>query len=180
MKRFFKVFSVILMIFLVVAAGSVAAVENCALQDGRTPQFLLGYGITLIPHDGYPFSFPQGSVIVIRQAQSQDILAGQTVLYADKDSNTLRSGYATSQIDQDVLLLGADKAMAASDVIGEYVVFIPHYVSVLETMKTPLALGVYGAVLLLSIILWIALPGRKPVVSNGLSRSDGEISSNLY
>lgn len=180
MKRFFGMFSVILMIFLIAAAGSVAAVEYCAIQDGRTPQFLLSYGITLMPHEGYPFSFPQGSVMLIRQAQPQDILAGQTVLYTDKDTNSIHSGYVTTQIGQDVTLLGWDKAITASDIIGKYIIFFPRYLSVLEIMKTPLALGVYGGVLLLSIILWIALPGRKLTVSNGLSRSDGEISSNLY
>jgi hypothetical protein len=180
MKRFFKVFSVILMIFLVAAAGMVAAVEYCAIKDGRTPQFLLGYGITLIPHDAYPTSFPLGDVMIIRQVPAQEIVPGETVLYTDAGSNTLRSGYIYAQINQDLQLLDSGSAIAASDVIGVYDSRIPHLTGLLDTVKTPLALCVYGAVLLLSIILWIALPGKRKPASGKLSRSDGEIASNLY
>ncbi len=183
MKRFFFVFSVILMIFLLIAAGAVAVDEFCAIKaTSSSARFLMGWGITTIPYIGEPLTYPDGDVIFVKRAVPGSLRPGDVVLYSGGANWLVKSGRIEAVRDGNVAITRTDNApmeIPAGSVWGVYVSRLPHLAEILRVMKSTLAIGVFAAVLVLSIVLWRALPSRQPK-TDCLSQSDGDIASNLY
>jgi hypothetical protein len=183
MKRFFFVFSVILIIFLLVAAGAVAVDEFCSIKPTSTgAQFLMGWGITSIPYYGGPLDYPNGDVFIVRRASAGELKPDEIVLYSGGMNWLVKSGCITDVSEGGVAVTRSDNVPAeipAENVWGVYVCRLPRLAEILGVMKSVLAISVFAGVLVVSIVLWRALPSRERK-SDSLSESDGDIASNLY
>jgi hypothetical protein len=183
MKRFFFVFSVILVIFLLISAGAVAVDEFYSIKPtSNGANFLLKYGISSIPYTGGPVNFPDGDLFIIRRASEDELKPGDVVLYSGGMNWLVKSGSITRVEDGSVFVTRSDGVLAEvpkQSVWGVYASRIPHLAEILAVMKSPLAIGVFAGVLVLSIVLWRVLPARESK-TDYLSETDGEIASNLY
>lgn len=183
MKRFFLVFSIMMIIFLILMTGVLAVVKYCAIETyNLRAVFFQGWGITLIPFHGSQVVFPDGSVYLIKQIEPQEIKPGNVVLFFTADRAGIMSGFVSS-ISEGILTLndaaGNTIDVPAADIVGRYENAIKGWAKDLDTLQSPISISVFSAVLISSIILWRVLPSRKPEF-DGLSASDGEISSILY
>jgi hypothetical protein len=187
MKRFFFVFSVILVIFLLVAAGAVAVDEFCSIKPTSSgawflPKFLGGWGITSIPYYGGPLDYPNGDVFIVKRASADDLKPNEVVLYSGGMNWLVKSGCIKDVMNGGVAVTRSDNVpteIPLENVWGVYVCRIPHLAEILGVMKSALAIGVFAGVLIVSIVLWRVLPARESN-SDSLSESDGDIASNLY
>jgi hypothetical protein len=184
MKRFFRVFSIILILFLVLAAGAVVVVDYGAVRaSGGNAWSMAGWGITVIPFDGNNRDLRSGDLFIIKKATAEDVIPGHIVLYAAGNGAPAQSGFVNEVTESKFSIEfsgGMTSDVPRSGEFGIYKFSIPHMVALLDVVKQPISICVFAAVLLASIILWRALPGKSRSSFTGLSESDGEIASNLY
>lgn len=184
MKRFFLVFSIIMIVFLALIAGCLAAVQYGSIQTYKPdPVFINGVGITWIPYHGSKLVYPEGDLFVVRQASGQQIGAGKVVLVAVNDGHVseIVSALVTgAQEDAFVVEAAGGDVLTVQpgDVLAVYETRVPNLAAALRSLGSPVSIAIYALVLAGSIALWRALPSKPDYA--GLSRSDGEISSNLY
>lgn len=183
MKRFFFVFSVILVIFLLISAGAVAVDEFWSIKPtSNGANFLGGYCISSIPYYGGPLNYPNGDLFLIRRASAGELKPDDAVLYSSGMNWLVKSGGITRVMEESVVVTRSDGVLAEvpkESVWGVYVVRAPSLAEILGVMKSGLAIGVFAAVHIFSIVLWRVLPARE-LTTDSLSKSDGDIASNLY
>lgn len=187
MKRFFFVFTIIMVIFLVLAAGSIAVVDNAGInalssQSKTGPVFIGHLGVTLLPFTSASVTYPDGDLFLIKQISAADVKPGNIVLYANGSKWYVRSGLVVSKTDKGFNITSSDGLSAdepAASIIGLYSSRVPYMGRILKELESPLAVIIFAVVLLLSIVLWRVLPSGKS--ANGvLSNSDSDIASILY
>lgn len=187
MKRFFHVFTIILIVFLFLAAGSIAAMTYCGInalsvQNGKQPVFLGGWGVTLMPYTGSAVVYPDGDLFVIQRASADTVKPGDVVLYANGTKWYVRSGYIASKSENGFNITASDGITAeepAAAILGRYYKRVPYMGKVLTELESLPAIIVFAVVLALSFVLWLALPSRKDT-GGALSESDKDIASILY
>lgn len=184
MKRFFLVFSILMIVFLALMAGSLAAVHYWAIETYKpVPQFVLGWAITAIPYNGDQVVYPMGDLYFVRQTSAGQIDASDVVLTIKSDGRVqgIVSGLVTGKQGDAYLVEGVggySSLVQPGDVVGVYVNRIQGFIPLLEALSAPLPIAAFTLVLAASIVLWRALHGKR--THSGLSPRDGEISSNLY
>jgi len=181
MKRFFFVFSIILIVFLLIAAGTIAAVDYGSIKvTSINPVFVAGWGITLIP---YSTTYPASDAMLIRQASARDVKQGDVILYTGGTNWLVKSGSVAVVGEQGLSVVrsdGASSDILPADVKGLYKGSLPHFSDILGLLKSMLAIGIFATLLILSIVLWFLLPGTvHKRIEGRLSASDGEIATNL-
>lgn len=183
MKRFFFVFSIIMIVFLVLTAGCFAALAYGSIQTyNRAPVFFAGWGITEISFSGKRVVYPDGDIFLIRQVPAQDIDQADMILFYVTGMTGIISGYVTNADDGTIRVEAANHTemqVPPADVVGRYEGRIPGLGKALGMLRSPFAIGVFALVLVASIILWRRLPAKKGN-SDDLGPSDGEIASILY
>jgi hypothetical protein len=182
MRRFFCIFSIILILFLFLAAGSVVAVDYGSVTASRSNTFIAGWGITAMPYYGKAITLAEGDVFIIKSASADDVKPYTVVLYSGAGGSAVQSGYVNVVTDSKLNIEfsgSVSSDVPLSGVVGIYKFAIPHMAEILDVVRKPLAVCIFAAVLLLSVILWRSLP-KKGRASGKLSKSDEEIASNLY
>jgi hypothetical protein len=182
MKRFFFVFSVILIVLLFITAGAMAVMEYGSIKvTSVNPPFLAGWGVSSIPYYGSSRTYPAGDLFVIKQLSLQDVKSGMVILYSGEKNWTVKSGDVSSVAADTVGVVrsdGVSENIPAKNIIGAYQYTVPYLAGILGTLKSAPAIAAFAAVLLLCVILSTVLPSRR-VGARRLSKSDGEISSIL-
>lgn len=184
MKRFFCVFSIIMIVFLLLAACAMAVERYVAVSpDSQSLPSVGGWGITTIPFHGNTIVFPNGDMHIIQYASAQDVAPGEVVLFAGGSDWFAKSGYVESKTDTGFNITTADGKTTdepAGSIKGIYKYRIPRLVEFINRLKSPLAMGVFAAALLASILLWRLLPGGGSRQGGALSESDEDIATILY
>ncbi len=180
-KRFFLVLTILIILFLVLMAGSLAAVQFGSIEAHKPlPPPVFGLSITAIPYNGQQVVFPNGDVFLIRRTQS-GVEARMVILFSAGEGQGVLSGLVTGVQDdayQVEIAGGRQVLVLPEETVGVYVNRIPRFVVILQSMSAPLSVMAFALALVVSITLWKVIPGKRE--ATGLSQSDGEISSVLY
>lgn len=184
MRRFFRLFTILLTIFLALMAGAAALMQFGSIKENSTkPSFLSNWGITGIPFYSNTIVFPQGDAILIRRATIRDVSPGKVVLYYSETSPNIRAARADEHTQSGLNATvsdGSTIAIPSANVVGLYQKRIPYLVDLVDELNSLLAVSVFASTLILSIILWRTSPVRKAPGSGTLSPSDEDIASSLY
>lgn len=182
MKTFFRVLLILEIVLLVLAAGMIALLQYRSIKpNDKAAAFIAGWGVTLMPYYGSDVQYPMGDVMLIRKVSAADVQSGDVVLYANGASGFM-AGQARERTEQGLTVTGAGdtvNAVADVSVAGVYRLRMPGFGTLLGTLRSPLSIGISAAALLLTLLLWRLLPAGK-AEDAVLSRSDGDIASNLY
>jgi hypothetical protein len=184
MRRFFRLFTILLTVFLVLMAGAAALMEFGSIGEASTrPSFLLNWGITGIPFSSSTIVFPQGDAVLIQRAAIRDVSPGKVVLYYSEASPYMRAARADGHTESGLNATAADGStisIPAANVVGLYRKRIPYLVDLVDELKSWLAVSVFASALILSIILWRTSPKHNTSGGNALSPTDEDIASTLY
>ncbi len=180
-KRFFLVLSILMILFLVLMAGSIAAVQFGSIEAQKPlPPFIFGHAITTIPYNGEKLVYPNGDLFLIRQAQG-GVEAAKVVLFKAGEGQGIMSGLVVGMQGsayQVEIAGGRHIAVSPEEIIGVYTGIIRGFVMTLQSISAPLSVLAFALALVVSISLWKVIPGKQ--ADTGLSRTDGEISSVIY
>ncbi len=180
-KRFFLVLSILMILFLVLMAGSIAAMQFGAIETRKPlPPFVFGHAITTIPYNGERVVYPNGDVFLIRQTKT-DAGVAEVILFNAGEGQGFLSGLVTGKQGDayQVEIAGGRQGLVPMDqTVGVYVSRIRGFVATLQSISSPLSVLAFALALAASITVWKVIPGKP--ASSGLSRTDGEISSVLY
>jgi hypothetical protein len=171
-----------LIVLLFITAGAMAVMEYGSIKvTSVNPPFLASWGVSSIPYYGSSIVYPAGDLFVIKQQSLQGVQLGTVILYSGETNWTVKSGFVSSVAADAVGVVrsdGVSESIPAKNIIGAYQYTVPYLAGILDTLKSAPAIAIFAAVLLLSTFLSTVLPGRR-IGARVLSKSDGEISSNL-
>jgi hypothetical protein len=177
-KALVVIVDILLLLFLLAAAGNIA-LELTMVRPGDTDvKFIkgFGYGITTIPMVGKNSTSPSGSIALIKRIDAAVAQPGDAILCFDDHGKPIFACELDSFRDGRVVVNIGTGLMETdpSRVIAQYKAVIVGGYDAVIWLRSPWVIGSVSAVIILLFII-ARLPARRQ--DGLLSPTDGEISS---